>query len=359
MKNYLLSLIVLAAIFMTSLPLSVQASVVSKPQTQNETVEVEAMGPVVEPVVETINPQTFDYNDDNYIFRAKQVYVSSVDLIVGASPQVPGGLKTAPAAGEEDVDLDKRILVMTATSRNNVYIGWLNPTSNGKQVKVRRIKATKKIIAIINCGNWTREIGASYTFECSPVAGPCVPGETKTSTEELVSDDGLTVTVIKTTTDGCKTTIEKVITKTVKETKEVCKEGSLDPVPLVNISGQVKDSFKVADQISQFTSQQQQEILSKIGQEKINGLLIFRGACETEREVLSVHWFAKKGSKWNWMSFLVGVGAGFLGGYLIKRTRNNPTPAIKTPFQQNTRTGISGSGSTSGGSVGTRRTRPR
>lgn len=357
MKNYLLSLIVLAAIFMTSLPLSVQASVVSKPQTQNETVEV--MGPVVEPVAETINPQTFDYNDDNYIFRAKHVYVSSVDLIVGASPQVPGGLKTAPGSGEEDVDLDKRILVMTATSRNNVYIGWLNPVSNGKQVKVRRIKATKKIIAIINCGNWTREIGASYTFECSPVAGPCVPGETKTSTEELVSDDGLTVTVIKTTTDGCKTTIERVTTKTVKETKNVCVEGAwVDVLEQGNSAGKLGDKFKVVDAISGLPQEVQTQILSGINKKEINYLLVQQGACENEKGKIKVRWFVK-GGKWNWFSFLVGAGVGFLGGYLIKRTRNNPTPSGKTPYQQNTRTGISGSGSTSGGSVGTRRTRPR
>lgn len=339
MKNYILSLIVLAAIFTTSLPLSVNGQT----RRQNQS----GVG-------------TSDYyNDDSVIFRSNKVFVSSVDLIVGASPEIAGGLKTSPASDEEDVALDKRIIVATKTSRNNIYIGWLNPTVNGKQVIVRRKKASKKIIAIVNCGNWTRELGADYSFECNPIPGACVPGETKSDTQENVSDDGLTVTVIKTTTDGCKTTIEKVITKTVKETKNVCVEGAwVDVLEQGDSAGKLGDKFKVADAISGLPEEVKTQILSGINKKEINYLLVQQGACENEKGKIKVRWFVK-GGKWNWFSFLVGAGVGFLGGYLIKRTRNNPVPAKIQNQTLPPRTGISGSGSTSGGSVGTRRTRPR
>ncbi len=283
-----------------------------------------------------------------------------MDLHIGASPEVPGGLQTAPAEDEEDIALDRPIIVATKSSTGKILIGTVNPIVNGKQIYVRRIKATLKIIVIINCGNWTRQLGGDFTFKCDTRPGACIPGDTVSDTSEDISTDGKTRTVIVTTSDGCTTKIEKTVTTTVENRVEVCKPGSLDPTPLVNISGNVKKSFKVSEAIKQFTTEQQSEIISKIGQEKINGLIIFQGACEEERGSLAVYWFAKKGGGWNWLSFIVGAGVGFAFGYWIKGSPDNPV--LQTPTKTinipTIRTGATGNGNNTSTGITTRPRKP-
>lgn len=340
MKKSIISMIVLLAMILTSLPVAASG------QTRTRVRQT------------TVTESSTYYEDDTVIFRSKKVFVSSVDLLIGSSPEVPGGLKTAPAADEEDVPLDRRIIVATKTSRNNIYIGYLNPTVNGRQIIVRRKIDSKKILAIVNCGNWTRELGADYTFECDTTPGPCVPGEMQTATEESVSPDGKTKTVIVTSSDGCKTKIEKTITTTVDVPRDVCVPGAwVDVLEKGGSTGKLGDKFKVSEAIAGLPAEIQTQITSRIGKDKINYLLVQQGACEEEKGRISVRWFVKGGG-WNWFSFIVGAAVGAAVVYFIKRRRSNPTPIKSQTQPLPPRTRINGSGSTSGGTVGTRPRRP-
>lgn len=337
--------IILLAIVLTSLPVAVNA------QTRSRYSGGHAVG------------TSEYYNDDTVILRSRKSFISSVDIHVGRSPEVPGGLKTAPAADEEDVPLEKRTLVATRTSLGNIYIGYLNPIVNGKQIMVRRKKASKKIIAVINCGNWTRELAADYSFEsCEAEAGPCIPGKEEIlKDEEYISEDGKTKTKIVTTSDGCKTRIEKTVTIVDYRRDEVCVEGAwLDVLEQGSYNGKLGKAFKVSDAIQSLPTELQQKILAEVGKDKVSYLFVQQGACENERDRFRVRWFTKDGGMSKWVYFLAGVGVGFLLGYVIHGTPDKPVFAAQkvqtTPPVRNT-PGM-GSGSTSGGTIGTRPRRP-
>lgn len=275
------------------------------------------------------------YNDDDVIFRSRKVFVSSVDITIGTSPEVPGGLKTAPGPDEEDVALTKRILIATRTSMGNIYIGHLNPVVNGRQVYVRQKKVSHKIIAIINCGNWARELAADYSFQCDTTPGACVPGEETTTTESSVSDDGKTKTVIVTTSDGCKTRIEKTIT-TVKD-NPVCIPGSwTDVLEQGDYNGKLGKSFQVDEVIGSLSGELQEKIKAQVTREKVNYLFVQRGACELESKTVRARYFIKGKGMSKWIYFALGFGAGFFTGYIVRGTPDTPVPTGAPKIQTHT-----------------------
>ncbi len=349
MKKKIIGIIIVMAMFVSSLPLSVFAQTRKSRAGSNSS----------ETAKWTVGTDEY-YRNDAVIFTGKKIPASSVNIHVGGDPQLSGGLTSEPAADEEDVALDRTIIVATKSGSGSIRIGPLEPTYKGKQIYVRRLKVSKKIIATINCGNWTREIGANYTFECQSSAGPCVPGETKTDTSETVSDDGKTKTTIVTTSNGCVTKIDKTVTITTVQTNNVCVPGAwVDVLEQGDSNGKLGKSFKVSEVISSLPAEVQSKITSAVGKEKINYLLVQQGACESEKQNIKVRWFSKSGG-WNWVSFLVGVGVGFAIGYIVRGSPNSPVlNGIKSTNTAPVRTGATGSGSTSGGVVDTRPRKPQ
>ncbi|QQS22611.1 hypothetical protein IPM19_03190 [bacterium] len=353
---------------LTSLPVAVVSVSAQTRRQSTRTQSNEAMGPYVQTVVGTSEY----YSDDSVFFRSRKVFVSRVDLQIGASPQVRGGLRTAPGIDEEDVKLERRILVATMTSANNIYMGYLSPVVNGQQIYVRRKIATKQIIAIINCGNWTRQLGSDYSFqECDKTPGPCIPGEMTTKTEMATEEDGSPVTIV-TSSDGCTTRIERTIVRTKIETKieketeyvKECVPGAwLDVYEHGNFNGKLGKSFKVAEVIGGLPGELQSAIVAQVTKEKVNYLMIQQGACENERTRIKVRWFTKSGG-WNWVSFLVGTAVGAAVVYFIKRSdKARKTNTVQQPPRGTTFTGGStgsdGNPTGSGSGLGTVPTRPR
>ncbi|HMQ02026.1 MAG TPA: hypothetical protein PKD79_03090 [Candidatus Doudnabacteria bacterium] len=341
------TMVVLLAMILTSLPLAVSA------QTRTRYSGGHAVG------------TSEYYNDDTVILRSRKSFINSVDIHIGRSPEVPGGLKTAPAADEEDVPLEKRILVATRTSLGNIYIGYLNPIVNGKQIIVRRKKASKKIIVVINCGNWTRELAADYSFVCDTTPGLCVPGKVDTNREEYISEDGKTKTVIVTTSDGCKTRIEKTVT--IVETKYRCEPGILDPTPLYETaSGKLGKAFKVAEVTSHLSQEIRVGAIAHLP-EKVNALIIYQEACPVDenKRMIKVHYFTSSGG-WSWVSFFVGAGIGFVIGFVVRGSGRPDKPVLIPPVtptktgnaSRPTSTGVGGGPTSGGGTIGTRPRRP-
>ncbi len=345
-------LVIMAVVFSTLLPPSVSAVTPFTPQTSSilsdQVFTPEPMGPFVALAA----GNSSYYRNDQVIFQGSVVRLSSVDLHIGADPEIPGGDQSAPASDEVDTYLTEPIIVITRARSRRFILGTVNPVINGVKVVVRRIKATGKIIEILNCGNWTRALNSDYTFECDTTVGPCVPGAMEIKTTEEVSPDGKTKTVVTVSSDGCTTKVDTRVVTT--EIKEVCTENSwLDVFEHGDVNGKLGKSFKADEVIGQLPQEIQDNIHKSLGgKNKINYIFVQRGACESQASLIRVRWFRKDGGLSKWVYFLVGMGVGVGLGYIIRGSPDNPVfqaaKAVTKGKSEPIRKTITGSGVTKG-----------
>jgi hypothetical protein len=339
----IITMFLILAIVLTGLPVFVEAQTRYKPG--------------------TYKPGTSEYYSDDAVITTvtHRVAVKRIGSIhIGGDPQVRGGLyNIPPAADEEDVELDREIMIGTMSASKVLYIGRVSPVlDNGTKVIVRRKKLTLKIIAIVNCGNWSRQFGAEVekVLDKQTEFLPCRPFE---DGRRKIRDELIGNTRFEEFDDGCKKEVIKTITVVDKTT--VCIEGSwLEVVRHGNDYGKVSGKkFKAVDVIP---SSIQAEVFAQspeLREKKVKFLQVLQGACESEKQRFKLVWFTGDGG-WHWKEFLIGLGAGFLVGYLVRGTPDCPvlippstptkTPAL--PIRPNT-------GSSSSSSVtGTRPRRP-
>lgn len=149
----------------------------------------------------------------------------------------------------------------------------------------------------------------------------------------------------------------------IVDTKYVCEPGTLDPTPLYETSnGKLGKAFRVSEVISHLPQAIQAQVNGRIP-EKVNALIIYREACPADENniLIKVHYFTKGGG-WSWVSFFVGVGVGFVLGYIVRGRPDKPVFNVPTPTKSGNAarpTGVgTGSGSTAGGTIVTRPRRP-
>ncbi len=346
MKKSIIIMFLLWAVVLTGLPINVAA------QTRTN----------------TSGPGTSAYYSDDSVVRTvtTRVKINRLGWIhVGGNPQVKGGLyNIAPASDEEDVELTREITIMTMSASRVLYIGQL-PTvlDNGTKVIVRRKIGTRKIIAIVNCGNWAREIGAETEvildkqidyLKCEPFKD----GRRK------IRDEVIGNTRYEEYDDGCKKEVITTITNTTPgiNTTECVPNSWLEVVRAGNDTGRVSGKkFKAADMIPADIREQVLTQAPDLRDKKVKFLQVLQGACESERNKFKLVWFTGDGG-WHWKEFLIGFGAGFLTGYLVRGTSDCPvlippttggSPKYQPGNNGNTRPNITPSNPT------TTNTRPR
>jgi hypothetical protein len=190
-------------------------SLVVPTNAQAEITQPEQMGPFVSPEAAMQQDReqwgTRAYFDNNNVLFSAVSVSMNLNLIIGGSPQVRGGLTSYQLGADEQwMTLEGTITVITMAANGKAYIGKIH--------KGEVVLATMdgKIKAIKRCGNWARQIGARFTITCPPsAAGPCQPdprGMTERSREQQTLADGsIEEVVIK--SDDCKTEVTKIITK--------------------------------------------------------------------------------------------------------------------------------------------------
>lgn len=300
------------------------------------------------------------YNRDDVARKSKQVKVNRLSWIqIGGDPQVRGGLtEDSLGPGEKDVPLDREIEAMTMSGEGTLYIGRISPVVNGVQIYVRIIVATGDIIAIVNCGNWARDLGRHPVPKPTTLDCPKNPLGMQTISDTTVGD---TRTITR--SDGCLTEITNttvtVLPGTNTETK-VCIEGSwIEVVRAGNDRGKVSGKKFLAE--SMIPEKIRAAILAQepdLKGKKVKFLQVLQGACENEHNKFKLIWFTGEG--WHWKEFLIGFGAGFITGYIVRGTPDCPVlipPTGSTKIQPgtngNTRPNITPS------NPGTANSRPR
>lgn len=175
---------------------------------------------------------------------------------------------------------------------------------HGLQVYLLYYKPTGEPEAVINCGNWC---WTDFRFS---VPKPEVRIETKTEIRIEYKDRE----------------VEKVVQK--------CKPGSWDDVYVHGEGHGKKEAkkFRLKD-LADVTHQVKEIVARETGlkaKDDLYYILVQIGACPEEKNRVRVVWFGPDG--WHWKEFLIGVGVGFVGGFLVGHfTASCPTPPPTTP----------------------------
>lgn len=283
------------------------------------------------------------YNDDSVRYNAKGYKVvknALHEVTIGGDPQVKGGLTTPPLADEEDVLNDRVRQVEIMSGKGILYVGELPkeitmPDGTKVPVKIRRKKTTKKILVVINCGNWVRELseGEKIIIKNETQYKDCVPGAEE-FLERQVLDDG---TVLKIYTDGCNKIFRYYKTITNNAQQQQQKPCPCDPNALVKVVkqgievGKLNDS-PTFDLISAIPSDVRDAVLAQHPGlkklKKVRFLYIERGICEETKNLFQVIALDTKGNK---LIFALGVALGAGLGYGISKIGGGNSGPDKPP----------------------------
>lgn len=286
------------------------------------------------------------YNDDKVRYSASSYRIVKnplYEVTVTGDPQVPGGLTIPPQADEEDVVNDRVRQVEIMSGSNTLYIGELPTeliTADGKKVpiKIRRKKASKKLLAVINCGNWARELSDGERVTTNTVYKDCIPGPEKLIDEQTLTDG----TLVKVYSDGCTKTIKtfKQVVKTETQYINNSKPCDCDPKALVDVAkmgktiGKLNSSptFEIKNVIPQDLRDAifaQAPELAKMKKAKF--LHIQRGICDDTKNTFTVEALDTEGRT---KTFLIGLAVGAGIGYGIGKIgggNENPTKSTNGP----------------------------
>lgn len=332
------------------------------------------------------------YNDDTRRDKAKNAKypIKDRNQRVGGNPQVdrkkgedvsdPLTDQEDPNDNEEDVlvtdvlkeSRKKTLQIETLDRDNNLWV-LDTPTTDiyGEPVVVRRKVNTKKIVMIINCGNWAREVGPDY-----PVVKPTPevidntckdhnPNPTPTENRE----NGKLVS--KTYNFGCGNVVTVPVETTPAECPE-CKSGSETEIykrigdrtyadwesSLVSVNELKKaKGFTLAEVISEieagvvrkFGKQAGLDLLAQLEAQKagigkllLKSLRIAIDPCELSKGKYKLVFDAVSGDKKvNWLSkfkwfFIVALG--IVAAVIIIKSTHQSTKQLIKPIPTPTRT---------------------
>lgn len=272
-------------------------------------------------------PGTPEYYNNDMVRYSAVAYVrvahTEYMTIIGGSPQVPGGVKTLPLDDEEDVDNDQVRSIETRAANGKMYLGELGLTmlDGATKVRIRRKKATHKLLMILNCGNWAREIGVGLTERIEYREVECKPHAPVTSRSE--GSEGFDM--IETVSDGCTTTITKVrtefetktITKCVPDTWFVRIQDGQSQGKLTGQKSTIRSHITDARLMSLFEAQ-----YPGISEMKVQFFQLLEEACVAEGSIthLRIVALVSSGGGWHWREFLIGLGVGLVVGFFLGRS---------------------------------------